>query len=198
VSEFQAQPVLLSAATVERRMRRMLANGELPITDGCVRCGDQTTARVVKAIVECERYRTRTTGGLNVFLILLILLFHFIWLLHLIWRREEERTEIFGRDTDVPAPITLCPECWQALGQPRVWPYVLIGAMLAATAVPLFYVNELIGFLLLPFSLAVPYWLNRRAQKRRQRTLKQLLRTVPVYGQLLDRYPYGVVMLPPP
>jgi hypothetical protein len=190
LSEFEAQPVLLSAATIERRIRRMLAAKELPITDGCARCGDLATAQVVNAVVECERCRIRTTGGLKV-------LFIPIPGFHLIWWREPERTEEFGHDTDVPAPISLCPECWRHLGEPRVRPYALIAAMLAATAVPFFYLNVGLGFLLLAIFLVVPYSLHRRAKKRWKRALKELLRTVPVYGQLLDRYPYGVVRLPP-
>jgi hypothetical protein len=40
LEEFRDHPVLLSAPTVERRVRRLVAEGVLPSTDACLRCGD--------------------------------------------------------------------------------------------------------------------------------------------------------------
>ncbi len=165
----------------------MIANNELPYAQECARCGDRMAARVVKATVECERYRARTTGGLR-----------YIWIPFLfhMWWTEEERTELFGHDTDMPAPISLCPDCKKQLGESRVWPYWLIAALLGGISISLYFVVYWAGLILLPLSLALPFLLRRRMGKRRQRALKELLRVEPVYGQLLDRYPYGTVVLP--
>jgi len=187
IVELRARRVMTSAATIGRRIRRMIANNELPYAEECARCGDRMAARVVKTTVECERYRTRTTGGLR-----------YIWIPFLfhMWWTEEERTELLGRDTDMPAPISLCLDCEKHLREPGVRRYWFVAVLLCAVSLLIMYAINWVGLILLPFSFALPYWLHRRAMARRQRALRKLLRVEPVYGQLLDRYPYGTVVLP--
>jgi hypothetical protein len=100
LEEFRDQAVLLSAPTVERRVRRLIAEGALPDTDACLRCGD-ATAEPVGIDLQCERYMAHTSGGQRFLIIPLV--WGFLWAT---WR-EPERLEIRGRDTDVPAPVSL-------------------------------------------------------------------------------------------
>src|SRR5687767_5836821 len=62
LDEFRDHPVLLSAATVERRVQRLIAAGVLPSTKYCLGCGS-VAAQVVNAALECERSTERTEGG---------------------------------------------------------------------------------------------------------------------------------------
>jgi hypothetical protein len=185
--ELQTGRILVSAASIERRIRRMIACGDLPPDQLCASCGEAAGARLVKARAECERYRTRTSGG-----------FRFLLIPGLFWVawREEKRTERLGRDTDVPAPFHLCDGCRQRFRASNGWIYLLVASVLAAAVALLVYLTSWVGVVLLPLALGLPWRLRVRALKRRQRAIKQALRRVPVYGQLLDRYPYAIVILP--
>src|SRR5437660_1576113 len=63
LEEFQVRPVLLSAASLQRRVQRLVAEGELPIVSACARCGDVRTAQVVRVDLVCEKFWTRSSGG---------------------------------------------------------------------------------------------------------------------------------------
>jgi hypothetical protein len=185
--ELQERGVVVSAASVERRIRRMLAGGELPITGRCAGCGEEEAARVANAYVECEKSHTRTTGG-----------FRFLVVPGLFWVawNEEKRTEIIGRDTDVRTPFSVCPQCRRQLGKSRFWVYLLVAALLGVAGVLLLCLYPWVALVLFLLAFFLPEWLRVRAWERRQRTLRGLLRKVPVYGQLLDKYPFGVVVVP--
>src|SRR6516165_5965018 len=62
LEEFRDRPVLPSAATVERRVRRLIAEGMLPSNAVCLRCNN-VKARVMNVDLECERYTARKRGG---------------------------------------------------------------------------------------------------------------------------------------
>src|SRR5262249_47210618 len=100
--EFREKPVVPSATTIERRVERLIAAGSLPLPGPCCACGQGGSEEVVPATIECERYTTRVSGGQRFLLLLPLLVFGvFAW----VWWREEERLEIYGRDTDVPSPL---------------------------------------------------------------------------------------------
>jgi hypothetical protein len=185
LEEFQAQPVLLSASSIERRVERLIAEGQLPVSDTCASCGDNSAAREVKAVFEGERYSSRSSGG-HRFLVL-------PWLF--VWWQEEERTEIFGRDTDVPVPLYLCSRCAGQLRPPSRWPYLTAALVTLVVATLVGFFHVVAGLSVAVVSLALVYWLSRQASWRQQRTLKELLRETPVYRQLLEKYPRGVVVL---
>src|SRR5262245_58680736 len=65
LEEFRDRPHLLSATTIERRVQRLIAAGELPNTEGCIRCGEMKTVQVVNINLECERYTARVHGGMS-------------------------------------------------------------------------------------------------------------------------------------
>jgi hypothetical protein len=187
LEELDTGRVIVSAASIERRIRRMIASGDLPAGRSCERCETPDVGQRVNATIQCERYRSRTSGGLR--------FFYFPGLFWVYWN-EEKRTEILGRDTDVPAPFCLCDECRNRLPRPRAAPYLLLTVGLTTAAALLISQTSWVGVLLLPLALGIPWWLLRRALKRRQRAIKQALRRVPVYRQLLDRSPQAVVVLP--
>jgi hypothetical protein len=186
LEEFQDRPLLLSAATLERRVRRLIAEGELPITDACIRCGEVKAVQVVNLHLECERYTAHAHGGLR---FLLLPWFRVVW-----W--EEEWVEIRGRDTDVPTPVCLCAECRRLLRGPAGSVYLLLAALLLIVSGLVGYFHVLAGVGLAAVGLALLGWHRLHVSGRRQRALKGLLRKVPVYRQVLERYPRAVVIVP--
>ena len=199
LEEFRDRPDLISAATLERRVHRLIKVGELPPGGGCARCG-VADAAVVAVELECERYSARASGGER---FLIIPLFSFaLWM----WWREEERVEIRGRDTDVSTPIRLCGSCQRSLHDPPRW----IGLALAASVLVLAVLAGLtavLAGLAAPAGVAIGVGvaaigllglgLWRRLQFRsRQRELKELLQQVPVYRQVLARYRRAIVVVP--
>jgi hypothetical protein len=190
LEEFENRPVLLSAATVPRRIRRLIAEGELPGTTGCLQCHDTKTRGIINVAVECEKMRTRVSGGDRFYLFPVII--GWLW----IYREEEQWVELIGQDTTWSLPICLCPDCYRQLGPLRNRLYLLGAALLVAFSVPLIYLHVVLGVTLGLVSLLVLFWLRSRAAKRQQNRLKNLLQRVPVYGQLLKQYPHAVLVLP--
>jgi hypothetical protein len=191
LEEFRDRPTLLSAATVERRVRRLIAEGELPPAGNCMRCGDVNTAEVVLINLECERYTARAHGGLR-FLVL-----PFFSVLFWMWWREEERVEIRGRDTDVPAPVCLCETCRSCFRGGAGYAYLGLVALVVALAAVVGYLNLAAGVgVAVAGLLGLALW-RRLAFWSRQRGLKGLLRQIPVYRQVLASYPKAVVVMPP-
>jgi hypothetical protein len=185
LEEFRDRPRLLSAATLERRIRRMIAEGELPIGGACLQCGE-VKGPEVDVTLECERYTVHAYGGLR-FLIL-------PWLL--LWWREEEGVEIHGRDTDVLAPICLCAECNRRFRRREGTVYLFLAVLLLLAGGLVTYFHVWAGVGLAAVGLALFVWRKRRIFKQQQRALKAMLRKVPVYRQVLERYPWAVVILP--
>jgi hypothetical protein len=192
LDEFRDRPFLLSAASLERRVQRMIAEGELPSTDGCIRCGEGRAAQEVNVTLECERYTARAHGGQR------FLIFPSLWVgwLWVAWWREEEWVEIRGRDTDVPTPICLCAECRRQFRGPARPVSLLLAALLLAVSGLVGYFDVMAGVGLGAVGLVLLGWQRRRASNRRQRALKGLLRKVPVYRQVLENYPQAVVLVP--
>lgn len=179
--ELQPGRVFLSAATLERRIQRLIAAGELPSSTACIGCGEEKMTDVVSVDLVCERYRARTSGGFR-FLV-------FPWFV--VWWNEPRRQEIHGRDTDIRVPVCLCPECSQRLRGPRRWAYLALAFVAVDVILPLIYYNPLIGVSTLAVVLA-SFFLHRRwALERRQKVFKGFLRKAPLYRQLLDRYPHA-------
>ena len=185
--EFRNRPDLLSAATIDRRIRRLIAKGELPISGGCSKCGLVVPVEVVPINVECERYTARAYGGHGVIYIPFLSL---LW-----WWREEERVEIHGHDTDVQTPVCLCVPCQESINStPRFWYFgfavVTLGAIVGFYSLAPGIIVVAAGL------LGIVLW-KRTANRIRQRALKDLLCQVPVYGQLLSSYPDAAVVVPP-
>jgi hypothetical protein len=186
--EFRGRSLVLSAATVERRGRRMLAAGEVPPRGACTRCGQVPDVEPVDLWLDCEQSQVRTAGGSRFLFIPFINLF--------LWWDEERRVEVLGHDTIMPAPLALCPDCARGLPCPSG------GADLAATAVVIGlsalvgYYSWVAGIAMGLVGLAAVLWRRQRRRTRWQRDLKALLRKVPAYGQLLDHYPFALVIVP--
>jgi hypothetical protein len=189
LEEFRDHPVLLSATTVEGRIRRLIAEGVLPSTDACLRCGD-VTAQLVGIDLQCERYKARASGGQRVLII------PFLWGVFWATWREPERLEIRGRDTDVPAPVGLCEECRHQLRAPVAFWYVALTAFLLAASCIVGYFLPVAGIGLAVVALALLVVTRHLAVQSWQGALKGLLRKVPVYRQVLERYPWAVVVMP--
>jgi hypothetical protein len=187
--EFRDHPVLLSAATVECRVRRLIAEGVLPSTDACLRCGD-VAAQPVDVELQCERYTARAAGGQR--FLIIPLFWGVVWAS---WR-EPERLEIRGRDTDVPAPVGLCVACRRQLRAPSASGYVLLTALLLAACGVVGYVNLVAGIALGVVGMALLVVMRGLALRGWQRMLRGLLRQIPVYRQVLERYPRAVVVMP--
>lgn len=188
--EFDGRPLLTSAATIERRVHRLIALGELPLPGVCRSCGEVSDVDDVWLTLACERYKVRVSGGTHV------LLLPMLFLSMLVWWEEEERVDIRGRDTDVMSPIRLCRTCRQKMRRRNTRPWVVaaILAIAVAATIGIFSVWIAIGILFLAF---VTIMITRRLSiSRRERQLKNVLSTVPVYRQILDRYPGTAVIWP--
>jgi hypothetical protein len=145
---------------------------------------------VVRVELECERFTTHAEGGRR-FIILPV----FTFLMWMTWR-EEERVVVRGRDTDLPAPVALCGPCRQHFRHPPRWPYLLAAAGVLALAVPATVAVPGLGFLVAVIGWPLVWVARRRAVRGRQLRLKEILRQVPVYRQVLSRYPQAVVKIP--
>jgi hypothetical protein len=167
----------------------MIAEGELPVTDSCIRCGDVKEPKRINVELQCERYMARSHGGFR-FLILPIPFIHFMW-----WR-EKEWVEIRGRDTDVPTPICLCEECRLPIRAKKNSTYLYLAATILAVSVFVGYLALWAGIGLAASGLILIGWQKRLSFNRRQFALKALLGKVPVYQQVLQRYPRAFVVVP--
>lgn len=188
LEEFRDRSLLLSAATLERRVQRLIAAGALPTRDACLKCGD-LKAQVVNVNLQCERYAARASGGLRFWIIPVP------WGIHWAIWQEEKRVEIQGRDTDVRTPVAFCAACHHQLLAPTRSSYLWPGVLLAAGAI-LGYFHLLTGIGLVAVGLALLALKMPFALRSWQRELKGILRKVPVYRQVLERYPRAVVVIP--
>jgi hypothetical protein len=189
LEEFQNHTVLLSAATVERRAQRLVAEGVLPGTDECLWCREVPAQRV-DVIVQCERYTAHTSGGMRLLIMPIPLGF-----VRFIWWEEPERLEIRGRDTDVPAPVCLCETCRSNLRAPSAVKYLLLEAVVVVLGGVLAFINLLMVIGLVAVGLALLVLARRLAVRNWQQKLKRLLGKVPVYRQVLQSYPRAVVVM---
>jgi hypothetical protein len=109
--------------------------------------------------------------------------------------QTEERLELRGRDTDLPAPMRLCPGCRARLRSAGARRYWLAAVLVLAAGVAIAVVHVPTGLAAIAVGLAAVYLVKWRAEAGRQRRLLDLLRPVPVYRQVLERYPKAVVLL---
>jgi hypothetical protein len=196
LEEFRGKPVVLSAANAERRVWRLVTAGELPPTGTCQRCGEAGAQRVVDGELECESASYHASGGLKG-LILPIAPWAFVWMA---WE-EESRVEVRGRDTRVPAPISLCPGCHRQLTRSSAKGPAIAAALVLVAGALVACLGYLLGSTLVCVSgccLAgiAPlqfYFLARLAVGRQQRRCKDVLRTMQPYAAVLRRYPYAVI-----
>ena len=208
--EFEGKSVLLSAATLERRIQRLVDAEQLPPDHECAWCGAPESEPADLRLV-WERSWSRTSGGAKsivpkAFLLLLLLaltpiiIFPFLFIFLL--RPEEEGVEILGRDTTVSVPVCACEACSQSLCQPPRSVAGIVLAVLAdiglasviATISPI--VGAVVGLVLLLVLLVGVAWRRSSAEKQRQRRIKDRLAQVPVYAQLLREYPHAIALLP--
>lgn len=188
LEEFQNNSDLLSATTVENRILRLVRAGDLPITGACACCGDVNDTAVVRAILDCERSSVRHRSGISV-----------LWIpgLFTVWTVREEKPEVFGNDTTVPAPICMCAACQRQVQRFRPSYFLepigfalILGGVAAVlhwfVGVVIMIVTLIVGWFFAPGRV---YW-------ARQRELKDVLGRVPVYRQMLAGYPYAIVIVP--
>jgi hypothetical protein len=142
----------------------------------------------VNVNLECERYTARAHGGQR--FLVIPFLWGFLWAA---WR-EEERVEIRGRDTDVAAPIALCANCQCQLRAPSGALYLLFTVLLLAASGTLAYFSLAIGVGTAAAGLILLLLMRRLTIRSWQQALKVLLRKVPVYRQVLQRYPCAVIV----
>jgi hypothetical protein len=187
--EFQGRTVVLSAATVERRIHRLLAAGELPSMRACMRCGQERDVETVNLLVDCEQSEVRTSGGWTVNWSPLPFVDVPVW-------KEELHVEVLGRDTIIPAPLALCPDCTRVLPCPKGRVDLAAAAAVIALSVFVGYYSWVAGLATGLLGLAAILWRRQRRWVRWQRDLRALLRKVPAYGQLLDMYPFALVGFP--
>ena len=170
LEEFQDRSHLVSAASIERRVQRLIDAGVLPQDGGSVECGSADSAAVVSVKIDCKKFTIHRSGGDRFLLLPFITMF--VWIT---WK-EEKRIEIRGRDTEVAAPIRLCELCrLPRFHSKRMKFFGVIASLVLVTAmVSLLDVTAGIGAALLGL-IGISLW--RRIEFRsRQKALQGVLR----------------------
>jgi hypothetical protein len=202
IEEFSSRPVLNSAPTVELRIRRMLKLGELPNTTFCVRCGGSNGIRVWTLDLWCEESSVHASGGPRLLIIPGLIAVSYY---------EERRVEIHGRDNVVPVPICVCSACKEQADQwdetvVRIPPSWLVGvsvALVSMILVAVIFADPTLVWvwifsgLILGVSAGVLMSFRRpvvKTDRKRQEACKEMLRRVPAYRQLLQKYPFATVV----
>src|SRR5207247_1797031 len=98
-------------ATIERRIRRLIAASELPRRGVCLCCGEERATGVASVQMECERAQTQTRVEVVPGSMKTIPGIVTTW-------EETHSVEVFGHNTEVPTPICLCPGCRARLFAP--------------------------------------------------------------------------------
>lgn len=171
-----------------------LKSGELPPPD-CLECGTGA-AEVTPFVAECERaYKKKSadhhlSGMLVMAMSGAILGFMGMFL----FRRTS--VELLGRDTIIPVPAGLCPQCRGRL-QPLVplWLLSTLGLGLLIGAVVAFFLSGwqiaaglLTGWLIVRITTAVLRWNS-------QQRIRQTLSSIPLYQRVFEKYPAAVVTI---
>jgi hypothetical protein len=198
LEEFRVRPVLRSATTIEARIRGMIEDGELPQTSACGSCGEVNRRNVVEFEVECEKAQVRDGAPVGFFVLLVsaVLSFGLFLKLALLASAESGPGEILGRDYSVWLPMCLCRDCHLRLRSRggRIGRVVAVGLFVIGLLIV--YLQIFIGLGIVAVSIVLVIGNEYLVLKRRQRSLKHLLRTVPAYGQLLKKFPRAVIVLP--
>jgi hypothetical protein len=160
--------------------------GELYPPADCVWCGAESDD-VLHFRVECERQWVKREGG-------------FSWVLYLvspiaaIASYSREQTREFGKDTIFLLPVTVCPNCrGRLLAPPQRHIAVIARLLLLLTGLATVFFRALVGAALLA-GFVVTWLMARFWRKEPYDPLKGTLRKVPLYAQLLDRYPEAAVI----
>jgi hypothetical protein len=96
----------------------------------------------------------------------------------------------------MPAPLALCRDCARGLPCPSGGTDLAATAAVIAVSALVGYFSWVAGIAMGLVGLTAVLWRRQRRRVRWQRDLKALLRKVPAYGQLLDHYPFALVVLP--
>jgi hypothetical protein len=166
-------------------IEEMLAAGELPHSCMCVRCGD-TTAEVLAARAECEKVWVPRSGGWYVGGLVGGIPFFF---------GDRDDGEPQGRNLTVLVPIALCPDCQQRLVPEYLIPIFRVLAVANLAAGFIFLAWSIWAALLLPLA-GLLWWGQKLCIRRQQRAFKAVLRQVPIYARLLERYPEAQIQWP--
>jgi hypothetical protein len=169
-------------------IRGMINAGELPARH-CILCGHEA-ALCHSILIECERQWSRTTDDTP------RLPFLFGGLLAYALRSSSRgpTTEVFGRDVHVPAPLSTCHACAADVAPRRVgilwrgaaWICLLAGAVLLVT-------QRIMPALWLLVAAAVLMVVARWRRAAEQSRLRALLRRMPEYDDLFQKYPRATI-----
>jgi hypothetical protein len=168
-------------------IQHLLAAGELP-PPACLGCGSNA-GRTINTVAECERAWTKGTGipGWIPFLFFL----PFGWIVLRVRRGET----VHGEDLIVPVPVRLCPSCRRRLPRRRaLTPLRFLKFAMLILGVVLLVFSACGGALVVATGLFL-WWLEALTRRGEQERIKSVLRPVPVYGELLERYPDARVIV---
>lgn|GEM_PF-3705868 len=209
--EFAKNDILISASTLERRIKRLADQKLLPPDRECAWCGAKEAEPVDIRLV-CERSEYRESGrgrllligiGFVLLTVLLPIIVIPVLLVRLIIMASnfEPEVEVLGRDNTVSVPICVCEDCARTLPRPEhsnvllfvaIITNVVFAGIVAAFAPVIGVIGGLLSLLVVILVVSL-----RRSQiaKRWETGIKDKLCQVPVYAQLLEDYPNSSVML---
>jgi hypothetical protein len=190
--EFESRRVVVSAPTLERRIRRLVAAELLPPHRECAWCGS-VHAGLLDVHLVCEPDRDLVTGGSR-FPLASRRSWAYWW--------EVERIDRYGGENTVPVPLAACEWCARGQRMPKrsmvAWALGSIAVAILAVGIGSLFsgVGLLLWRAMFVGLWAGAAWRNSSYAARWQRDFKDKLRQVPVYSQLLQEYPHAAVMLP--
>jgi hypothetical protein len=184
--------VVLSAPTLERRIRRLVAAELLPPHRECAWCGS-VHAELLDIRLVCEPDRDLVTSGSR-FPLIRGRSWAYWW--------EVERIDRYGGENTVSVPLPACAWCARGQRMPKrsTVAQALGGIAVAILAVGFGSLFSGVGHLVWRAAFLGLWvgavWRKSDLAARWQRDFKDKLRQVPVYRQLLQEYPHAAVMVP--
>ncbi len=177
-------PTLSPAVLIET----MVAAGELPAMTDCAGCGTDTRNEV-DVIARVERARVRDGSGNVVAKVFFVLMFG--WIAYFLIRANRH-PRLIGTDRDIRLPIRICQDCQLLrLHRSPEWPFLALAALLAAAGLGIGFEMQLPSVFAIGVvaGLVVAFGGIGWSRARFRKNMRRLLRSEPVYGRLLERYP---------
>lgn len=167
------------------RIDQMLHSGELPPAE-CIVCGHQD-CNLTPFFADCERQYVKRKSGFAVGV--------GIGPLFVPIASREGSVECHGRDLIVPLPVKVCEHCHRTIPRPTtargVGISAAVGIGLSILCMFVVHWSVAIAFLIISAALFIA---SKILPRTRQKALRQMLKKVPVYAELLETYPDATIM----
>lgn len=166
----------------------------------CAVCGSGSTS-IWNLTAVCEKTLKANSASVAVFSTVVVLLTALVSFGTVFALREDDDdtpTQIHGRDTIVPVPLSLCDRCrgdFPGEALPGFIRFAGIACFIAAGVAWLMYGYTNLVPVLIAGGVVLPM-VSTALVSRGQTKMKQTLCNVPIYEQLLTKYPNSIITQP--